>query len=60
MKDALLTRRVRVAQKSGDKAAFVAAFAEMTAYRASVEREGVANYGYLASSERYSAGWPHK
>ena len=24
------------------------------------EREGVANYGYLAVSERYSAGWPHK
>ena len=60
LKDALLTRRVRVAQKSGDKAAFAAAFAEMKAYRASVEREGVANYGYLATSERYSAGWPHK
>ena len=60
LKDALLTRRVRAAQKSGDKAAFAAAFAEMKAYRASVEREGVANYGYLATSERYSAGWPHK
>ena len=60
LKDARLTRRVRVAQKSGDKPAFDAALADLGRHRASVEKDGVADYGYIASSERYCAGWWNK
>ena len=60
VRDALLTYRVRVAQKGGDKDAFAAAFAEMKKFRVSVERDGVADYGYMAAAERRAAGWPHK
>ena len=60
LKAAALCYRTRVAQKSGDKEAFAAAFAKLVAYRASVERDGIADFGWLATCEKQNAGWPHK
>lgn len=59
LRDGLLTFRTRVAQKSGDKAAFAAAFKTLTDYRASVEADGVCAWAWFADSEQSHAGWPH-
>ena len=59
LRDGLLTFRTRVAQKSGDKAAFAAAFKALTDYRASVEADGVCAWSWFADSEQSHAGWPH-
>jgi len=55
--DAHNTYRTRVAQKSGDQAAFKKALAEMDAYRASVEVEGVCQWYWTATREASGSGW---
>ena len=55
----LLTYRTRVAQKSGDDAAFRSAFSAMVDYRASVEAEGICSWAVFADREQTMAGWPH-
>lgn len=54
-----LARRTRIAQKSGDKAAFAAAFKAMNDYRAQVEGDFIADFSGFASLERAQLGWPH-
>ena len=58
--DGLLTYRTRMAQKSGDKKAFEAAFKAMVDYRASVEADNVCAWAWFADVEENHAGWPHK
>ncbi len=58
--DGLLTYRTRVAQKSGDEAAFMAAFNAMVEYRASVEADNVCAWAWFADVEDELAGWPHQ
>lgn len=68
LRDAELTRKVRIAQKAMDaapgdeakKAAFMAAFEEMKAYRASVEGDFVCNFRYEAAKEMKGLGWPYE
>ena len=59
LRDGLFTYRTRVAQKSGDQAAFDAAFWEMVDYRASVEADNVCAWAWFADMEEEVAGWPH-
>ena len=59
LRDGLLTFRARIAQKSGDKAAFDAAFKAMVDYRASVEADNVCAWAWFADMEEEVAGWPH-
>jgi len=60
LRDGLLTYRTRVAQKSGDEAAFKKAFQTLTDYRASVEADLVCAFAYFADQEWELAGWPHE
>lgn len=60
LKDGLLTYRTRVAEKSGDKAAFETAFKTMLDYRASVEADGICSWAWHTDMEQAHAGWPHK
>ena len=48
-----------VSAKSGDKAAFDAAFKVMVDYRASVEADNVCAWAWFADMEEEVAGWPH-
>ena len=59
LRDGLLSYRARVAQKSGDEAAFQAAFSALVEYRASVEADNVCGWAYFADVESTHAGWPH-
>ena len=67
LRDAELTRKVRIAQKAMDaaprdetkKVAFLAAFDRMTAYRASVEGDFICNFLYEASKEMRGLHWPY-
>ena len=67
LRDAELTRKTRLAQKAaqaapGDeskKAAFLAAFEEMKAYRLSVEGDFICNFLYEAVKEKQGLGWPY-
>ena len=58
--DGRLTYRARVAQKSGDKAAFTAAFKTLVDYRASVEADGICGFNGVAFREATGAEWPHR
>ena len=58
--DGRLTYRARVAQKSGDKKAFAAAFKTLVDYRASVEADGVCGFNGVAFREATGAEWPHR
>ena len=71
LQDAELTRNCRAAQKKWKDCkdrtkraelheAFEKTFRAMIDFRASVEGDGVANFGYLADYEKFSAGLPHK
>ena len=68
LRDAELTRDTRVKQKAWlpdkadavKKAAFLAAFEAMNAYRARIESDCVANYKIQSFRERSSMDWPHK
>ena len=46
-------------EDAAKKAAYDDAFKALLAYRASVERDLVCNYNYIATKERFF-GWPHK
>ena len=59
LRDGLLSYRARVAQTSGDEAAFQAAFSALVEYRASVEADNVCGWAYFADVESTHAGWPH-
>lgn len=59
LRDGLLSYRARVAQKSGDEAAFKAAFSALVEYRASVEADNICGWAYFADVESIFAGWPH-
>jgi hypothetical protein len=63
--DAELTVAVRIAQKKAEKnpskenkKAFLKAFEKLKKYRASVEKDNVCNFGYMAYREKGGAGWP--
>ena len=63
--DAELTVAVRIAQKKAkkhpsqeNKQAFFKAFEKLKKYRASIEKDNVCNFGYIAFREKYGAGWP--
>ena len=60
LRDGWLTYRVRVAQKSGDDAAFRAAFAKLVDYRAKVEADLICAFAWFADQEDALAGWPHE
>ena len=59
LKDGLLTYRTRVAQKTGDAAAFKAAFKNLVEYRASIEADCVLELAYFCDMEASYSGWPH-
>ena len=68
VRDTELTRKFRIAQKrhladkanAAAKAAYDAAFKEMTDYRASVEGDFVCNYAHNSAWEKEILLWPHK
>jgi hypothetical protein len=65
--DAELTVAVRIAQKKAkeypskeNEQAFLKAFEKLKKYRASIEKDNVCNFGYMAFREKSGAGWPWK
>ena len=58
LRNGLLTYRTRVAQKSGDDAAFKETFGKLIEYRASIENDGVCAWA-SGSMREYRQKWPH-
>lgn len=60
LRESLLAYRARVAQESGDRAAFDEAFRTLVDYRRKIETHGVCNWSSQCKDERNAAGWDYE